>query len=219
MSVGVDRESWRYRARVRLLAWLAAGFLRLLGATWRVRVSGPSPWEEAPFVAALWHQGLFVAAIVWKGRGVAVPVSRSRDGDQIDAVMRRLGFAESPRGSSSRGASSLLREMIRRVQGGQVVGMLPDGPRGPAGEAKPGVVALSRATGARLVPVGVAAAPALRFGSWDRAILPLPFARVRCRYGEPLVVPKRARGAELDELRVRLEGELDRLNREVEAGL
>jgi len=204
---------------VGLLAWLGASFLRLLGATWRIRVSGRSPFEDPPFVAATWHQGLLAAAIVWKGQGIAVPVSHSRDGDQIEAVLRRLGFAESPRGSSSRGASWLLRQMIRRVRGGQVVAMLPDGPRGPAGQAKPGVVALARAAGTRLVPVGIAASPAVRFGSWDRALLPLPFARVRCHYGEPLIVPKRTGGEELEQLRLALERELDRLNQELEEDL
>lgn len=202
-----------------LLAWLAAGFLRLLGASWRIRATGNPPFDDPPFVAAIWHQGLLAAAVLWKGRGVAVPVSQSRDGDHIDAVLQRLGFAESPRGSTSRGASSLLREMIRRLQRGQIVAMLPDGPRGPAGVAKPGVVALARAGRVRLIPIGIAASPAIRFGSWDRAMLPLPFARVHCHYGEPLIVPKKAKGEELERFRLALERELDRLNRELEAGL
>lgn len=174
---------------------------------------GPSPFDGGPFVAAIWHQGLLVAAIVWRGRNIAVPVSQSRDGDQIDLVLSRLGFAESPRGSSSQSASALLRAMIRRVRSGQVVAMLPDGPRGPALSAKPGIIALAGTTGVPLVPVGITASPAWRFDSWDRAILPLPFARVCCHYGEPLAVPKRVRGEELERLRASLEAELHRLNR------
>lgn len=213
------RDSWRYRARVRLIASLGSGLLRVLGLTWRIETRGESPFQKGPFVGALWHQGLFAAAIVWKGRGIAVPVSRSRDGDQIEAVLQSLGFADSPRGSSSRGASSLLRAMIRRVRNGETLAMLPDGPRGPAGEAKPGVIALASSAGVPLVPLGIAAAPAIRFGSWDRALLPLPFARIRCVYGPALDVPKRVRGDELEALRQTLEGELHRLNRDAETGL
>ncbi len=213
------RDSWSYRARVRVLAWLAAGLLRTLGASWRLSVVGPSPFERGPFVGALWHQGLLVAASVWRRRGIAVPVSRSRDGDQIDAVLQRLGFAASPRGSSSRGATSLLRAMIRRVRAGETLAMLPDGPRGPAGQAKPGVIALASAAGVPIVPVGVAARPAIRFGSWDRALLPGPFARVVCHYGEPFDVPKKLRGAELEARLAALERELHRLNLEAEARL
>jgi lysophospholipid acyltransferase (LPLAT)-like uncharacterized protein len=193
----------------RLVAWL----LRGLGATWRVRVEGPDPFGgTGPLVLGTWHRSLLIAAYGWRDRGLVIPVSRSRDGDRIDGVLRRLGFAESARGSSSRGATTVLREVIRRVRRGEVIGMLPDGPRGPAGVAKPGIVALARATGARLVPVGIAAKPAWRFGSWDRAELPRPFARVHCVYGEPMWVPHEARGEELARQLSRFEGELRRLD-------
>lgn len=204
----------------RVLAALVAGFLRLLGATWRVRVEGEDPFVgPRPAIGVAWHQGLLVAAWCWRDRGLAVPVSRSRDGGRIEAVLRRLGFAESPRGSSSRGATTLLRSLIRLVRDGHPVGFLPDGPRGPARQAKPGVVALARASGVPLVPVAIAARPRKVFGSWDRAILPAPFAQVLCRYGPPLVVPKKADAEELETCRRRLEAELDRLQAEVEAAL
>jgi hypothetical protein len=146
-------------------------------------------------------------------------VSRSRDGDWIDGVLRRMGFAESPRGSTSSGASALLRALVRVVQRGGVVGMLPDGPRGPAGVAQPGVVALARMTGAALVPVGISAAPCWRFGSWDRAMLPKPFARVRLHFGEALLLPKKADADALEVARARLQQELRRLDRELDAEL
>lgn len=205
----LPRDSRRYRAWIAFAGFAGALLIRALGRSWRITREGPDPFASSePFVGALWHQGMLVAAYAFRGRGVAVPVSQSRDGDLIDAVLRRLGFAASPRGSSSRGASSLLRSMIRLIGRGTVVAVLPDGPRGPAREAKPGVVALAASSGARLVPVGVAAQPALRFGSWDRAILPLPFARVRFRFGEPLRVPKKS--GDLGAHRRALEAALDR---------
>ncbi len=213
------RDTWQYRWRVAAIAALGSGLLRVLGWTWRIRHTGVAPFDRGPFVAALWHQGLFCAAVIWRGRGISVPVSQSRDGDLIASVLARLGFAESPRGSSSRGASALLRSMIRIVRRGDIVAMLPDGPRGPAAQAKPGIVALASAAQVPLLPVGIAAAPGWRFASWDRAILPYPFAIVRCHYGEPMVVPKRVRGEELANLVAKLESELDRLNREAEARL
>jgi lysophospholipid acyltransferase (LPLAT)-like uncharacterized protein len=194
---------------------LGAWFLRALGATWRVSRSGADPLaapEATPLVLAIWHGGLLPAAFCWRDRRIAVAVSRSRDGDRIDAVLARLGFAASARGSSSRGATALLRELIRRTRGGEPVAVLLDGPRGPAGVAKPGAVALARATGARLVPIGIAAAPAVRFGSWDRTVLPLPFARVRIAFGAPVAVPRDASAAALEAARGALEAELHRLD-------
>jgi hypothetical protein len=65
----------------------------------------------------------------------------------------------------------------------------------------------------------MAARPALRFGSWDRTFLPLPFARVRVAYGPPILVPKNTRDEALEGLRRHLEGELDRLTEGLEREL
>lgn len=219
-----SRSSRRYRLQVALIASAAALLIRMLGTTWRLRTvneSGESDPFSAPGakIGVCWHRGLLIAAFRWRGLGLAVPVSRSRDGDLSVAVLRRLGFDESPRGSSSRGGSTLLRSMIRLTREGTVVAMLPDGPRGPARIAKPGVVALAAATDARLFPVATSARPCIRFRSWDRVVLPLPFARVICLYGPPVHVPKSASGDELEAVRERLQAALDaltdRLDREL----
>jgi hypothetical protein len=202
----------------RALGAAAALAIRALGATWRLGVSGSLP-VRSPFVLVAWHRGLVVAAYAHRDRRLWVPLSLSRDGDLAERVLSGLGFARSPRGSSSRGGSALLREMIRRVRAGESGGVLPDGPRGPAFEAKPGVLALGGATGAPLVPVGVAAAPSRGLRSWDRALLPLPFARVRIVYGPPLEIPRSENAAALESWRARLTQELQRVDREAEAQL
>lgn len=217
---GRSRRSRLYRVALAASAALGALLVRALGATWRIRFEGEDPFARpGALLGAVWHEGFLVAAVAWRGRGIAVPVSQSRDGDLIDAILRRLGFAECPRGSSSRGGSEALRAMVRWVRGGGVLAVLPDGPRGPARRAKPGVLATARATGVPVVPVGIAARPARRLGSWDRSILPLPFARVVCRYGEPLHVPKEASEAELERVRRALEEAIDAAAAGAEASL
>ncbi len=220
MSRRAPRDSLRQRVFTAVVGWLGAWLLRLLGATWRIRSVGTDPLgEPGPFVAALWHRGFLIAVYRWRGRGVAGPVSLSRDGDLLDRALRQLGYPESPRGSSSRGGSGLLRGMLRSLRAGTPVAMLPDGPRGPARRAKPGPIALARAGECPVVPVGISASPCLRFGSWDRALLPLPFARVVCAYGPPLHVPKRLSEAELENLCGALERSLDQLTRTLDAEL
>jgi hypothetical protein len=213
---GRAARSRLHRAGCWLLGIVGAAFLRALGATWRVSRSGEDPLAArdgtTPLVMTIWHGGMLPAAYCWRDRRIAIAVSLSRDGDRIDAVLARLGFAPSARGSSSRGATGLLRELIRRARAGEPVAILLDGPRGPAGVAKPGAVALARATGARLVPVGIAAAPSFRFGSWDRTVLPLPFARVRIVFGAPVLVPRDASAAVLEAARAQLEAEQHRLD-------
>lgn len=217
--MGLSRASFRYRAWRGLVGFTGSGLLRVLAATWRVRFKGPDPFDGKPFVGTLWHRDFLPAAILWRDRKVVVSVSRSRDGDLIDAVLSRLGFAESARGSSSKGGTAMLRALVRRLRAGSVVGVVADGPRGPAFVAKPGGVAVARLTGTPLIPACVGATPRIPIGSWDQAFLPFPFARVVCHYGTPLEVPMDATLRQLEKLTHTLEDEMTRLDGEIEAEL
>jgi hypothetical protein len=159
---------------------VVAILLRGLARTWRVEVRGPDPFasERPAFLCAFWHSAVLTAAALYRDTGTHVPVSRSRDGEHITAVMAHLGFGETPRGSSSRGGVQALKAIVRLVRQERPVAIPVDGPRGPAGVAKPGVVMAARMTGRPILPLAFAAHPALRFPSWDRTVLPLPFARV-----------------------------------------
>ena len=227
----LDRDSMLYRATRQVAGILVAGLLRGLAWTWRIEIEGPDPFEstrdsgevtgpdEEPFVIVAWHRNLFAALCIFRDRGLVIPVSRSRDGDWITSVIGHMGFGEGPRGSSSDGASTLLRSLVRAVRSGQTVGILPDGPRGPAGVAQPGVIALARMTGARLCTAGTSADRAWRFGSWDRPLLPKPFARVRCRFGKTLHVPKGSSEEALAAALAELQEELHRLDDGLDAEL
>ena len=172
----------RSRAALCVLGWLGAWFLRGLGSTWRISIEGsvslcPGPQSE-PVLAAFWHRNILIAAFLFRDHHYSVPVSRSHDGDLITAVLNRLGYAAPPRGSSSGGGVAALRTLVKRLKAGSSVSIQTDGPRGPARVFKPGIVALARLSGIPISPIGFAASPRLSFRSWDRALLPLPFARV-----------------------------------------
>lgn len=198
------------RARLdRVLGRIAAAALRLLGATWRLERNGTDPLDvDALFLGAIWHAGLFCAAHRFRDRSIAIAVSRSRDGDRIDAVLQALGFAPSPRGSSSRGGAAALAGLIRTARAGHSLGLLVDGPKGPARAVKPGVVAAARVTGLPIYPIGIAAKPALRFRSWDQVFLPLPFARVAFEYAAPMDIPREAERDDAEQWRTRVESEI-----------
>jgi lysophospholipid acyltransferase (LPLAT)-like uncharacterized protein len=119
-----------------------------------------------------------------------------------------LSFA---RGSTTEGGASGLRAVLRYVEEGYDVGVAPDGPRGPRRRVQPGVVMIARLTGLPIVPVGFSATPARRLRSWDRTVLPRPFARGVFVYGTPLTVPRRADARGQEEARLALEAEMDRV--------
>jgi len=206
---------------VALAGTLAAWLLRMLGATWRIEYIGEHPLRPGAshVVGALWHEGVLVAAHLFRDRDVVVMVSRSRDGDLIEAVLSRLGYARSARGSSSRGGTSALRAQIGLVRAGRSGALLCDGPRGPARLAKAGGVMLAQRTERPLLAAAIGARPCWRFRSWDRSILPLPFARVVCAFGEPFPVSAEAGRDAVDHALRRLQLELERLDTLVAARL
>jgi lysophospholipid acyltransferase (LPLAT)-like uncharacterized protein len=108
------------------------------------------------------------------------------------------------RGSSSRGAEAAARALAATLGRGEDVAMVPDGPRGPREVFEPGAIALAALTGARIVPVAVAAHPAGRLPSWDEFLIPLPFARCAAVFGEPVGVPR-------DAVRTRAGREMERI--------
>ena len=60
----------------------------------------------------------------------------------------------------------------------------PDGPKGPRGSVKPGLIRLAAESGRSVQPLAAACSRAVTFSSWDRFTLPWPFARVSsCRPG------------------------------------
>src|SRR5690606_11933098 len=87
--------------------------------------------------------------------------------------------------------------------------LLPDGSKGPVYEAKAGVVALARLTGAPIVPMSYWADRFWRLGSWDRMIVPKPFARVAVAVGEPIWVPRDLTDEQLEAKRVEVQNALD----------
>jgi lysophospholipid acyltransferase (LPLAT)-like uncharacterized protein len=213
--------------RLWLFGIVSAWLLRGLGATWRIEVLGKDPRPRAgpnqlrsdqnPHLAALFHESLLPCTWFFRDRLYGVAVSRSRDGDLIRASLLALGYGEPARGSSSRGGPAALRGLVRMLDHGTTVSVLVDGPRGPARAAKVGVVALARLTRTPIQPVAFSARPAVRLKSWDRSLIPPPFARVVCAFGEPIAPP--GDEAEEEATVCRLENELSRLHDRAEARL
>jgi len=143
------------------------------------------PPLRGPGLVAFWH-GDQLPLLGQRPPGPLVaPVSLSEDGRLQARVLARLGI-DHVSGSSSRGGAAALRGLWRALRRGALVLMAVDGPRGPRGEVKPGVIYLARRTGLPIWPVGIAVARGRRLHSaWDRYLLPRPFTRGVVRVGDP----------------------------------
>lgn len=146
-------------------------------------------WEgEIPrgrTVLAIWHGELLPLIWAMRGREVAPLISTHADGEVIARIVMSLGY-QPIRGSTSRGGARALIEAVRRLDAGEVVAFTTDGPRGPRRRSAPGALAAGARGGAPVVPMGALVSRAWRLRSWDRFVLPRPFAQVVVRIGPPL---------------------------------
>jgi lysophospholipid acyltransferase (LPLAT)-like uncharacterized protein len=178
------RVRWKVRA--------GAAFLRLLASTWRMRAHNVEGLKAARaankrVIFALWHGELL--PLLWQHRGenVAIVISEHRDGEIVAQIAESLGYS-TVRGSSSKGGSRALIGLMREIEAGRDGAITPDGPRGPAHVFAPGAVVAAQRTGAYIQPIRAAASRSWRLKSWDKFLIPKPFARIDVHYGELTVV-------------------------------
>ena len=185
-----EDESLSWRSRALLL--LGRGFLQVLARTWRVRVVNAGYLldlrrAERPFIFALWHGHLLPLLWHHRGQGVLVLISEHRDGELVARAATSLGYGLI-RGSSTRGADRALITLVRELTAGHEVAITPDGPRGPAETFAPGALVAAQRSDSFILPVAASADRAWRLRSWDRFMIPKPFALVTIAYATPAKV-------------------------------
>lgn len=189
------RADWRRRLKVFFAASTGALLVRALGLTWRMSTRDQAFLDAVrargqPVVIVLWHGELL--PILWHHRhqGIAVLVSTHADGEIIARIATSLG-CRSVRGSSSRGGARALLELVRELGEGHEVAVTPDGPRGPRRHFAAGALVAALRADVPIIAFGARVDRAWRLRSWDRFVIPKPFARVEIVYSE--VVPVAAR--------------------------
>jgi lysophospholipid acyltransferase (LPLAT)-like uncharacterized protein len=198
--------------KAQLAATLGSSVMRALLSTLRfrftdhARIMATPP--EKPLLWAFWHNRLFVMPYVFEhffpGRPGAALTSASKDGEMLAAFLKKFGVRPI-RGSSSRGGGRALVEMKRAIEDGYIMGITPDGPRGPRYSLSPGVVKLAQITGGFVLPVQISYSRCWRLKSWDAFMIPKPFATVHVTFDVLHEVPPTADETEFEAERGRLE--------------
>jgi len=165
-------------------------FVRSYAWTFRLRVENEAAWmnvveKGGAVLLCAWHQQFFSAIRHFQNYrrfNPGIMISRSKDGEIVAGVARRTGW-HPVRGSSSRGGREAMHNVIGGLKDSRLAGHIVDGPRGPAGQVKAGVIRMAHASNAAIVPFYILAEKAWYFNSWDRFMLPKPFSRVVLRFG------------------------------------
>lgn len=170
-------------------------FYRTLSATWRVRLIDSVDLQSAikqkkQYILAIWHGDELALISQTKKYSPCTMTSMSKDGELMDYVLQKLGM-QTARGSSSRGAISGLKGLLRLAKSGRHPVMAVDGPRGPYHVIKPGVFEVAKLLRAEIYVAGVSVSRALVFKkAWNKAYLPYPFARVVIVWSEAFRLPE-----------------------------
>ena len=208
---------WK-RAGFYVFGWLARAVVTLWLRTCRVIEFGRE--IEARYLSAnpgkgllyaSWHRGLLFVVYWYRNRNVVSIASASEDGELAAQAARRFGWITA-RGSSSRGGRKAFREMEGYVNKGYKGGLVADAPRGPRFVSKLGIIYLAKRTGIPIIPVIWSADRYWKLNSWDRMIIPKPFARIVALFDDDyLQVPGDASRQDCEDYRQQLDDRLNRL--------
>jgi lysophospholipid acyltransferase (LPLAT)-like uncharacterized protein len=166
-------------------------------------------------IYVFWHEYILFPLYLRGHCNLAMLLSQHRDADILARAAYHLGF-EFVRGSTYRGATSAIRELLRRSRRMHLT-ITPDGPRGPRRRLAQGPVYLASRLQVPLVLMGFGFDRPWRTASWDRFAIPRPFSRARAVVSPPIHVPPQLDRSGLEHYRAAMERLLSRLTCEAEA--
>ncbi len=178
-----------------VLAFLGYVYIQLVYRTSRWQYKNRHIVEQhlnanKPFIICFWHGRLMMMPLAWQWtRPFKVLVSKHGDGTFIGKVVRYFGV-DCVTGSTTRGGAKASLALIQLSREGVIIGITPDGPRGPIHKVSPGTVALAKWMQADLIPVTFSTRQRRHLKTWDRFLFPFPFTKGVFVIGDPIPYPK-----------------------------
>ena len=172
-------------------AVLAKWLLLLIYKTNRWDIRGSENFEIAlnnkqSVIISTWHGQLLTTFMHLAKKKYYGLAGLNRDGELISRVGNQLGW-KILRGSSSRGGSRIFIEIVKILrQPSTLIGITPDGPRGPEKIPKAGVIKAAQKTGAIIIPVSSISTRNWKFVNWHTFFLEKPFGKIYLKYGKPI---------------------------------
>lgn len=210
------RYTFKQRLAIKIIDSIFYLLISFIGRTTRFDVEGWEHWRTANAdgqlpIYASWHSEIFLATYFFRHRRIVVMTSQSFDGEYIARFIQRFGYGVA-RGSTTRGGTGALIEMMRLVKSGCPAGFTVDGPRGPAHVAQPGAILLAKKTGAPVLPFSVHVKRKYEVPSWDKLQVPYPFSKATVRIAAPIYVPPDADESLIDRKQSELQTALEALS-------
>jgi len=206
-------NGWLNSVLVRVGPVIIAGLMRLWLYTCRVHehnnehIFKPDS-DDRQAIATFWHNNIIYVFYHFRKYRVAAMVSASRDGEYVARVAARFGF-KAIRGSRNQRGMQAFKGMLKALKEGYNCAIVADGSQGPPRKVQAGAVLLGAKMQVPIFPMAWSASRYWVIRSWDRTIIPKPFATIELFHGAPLQVPADVSAEELEKYRLELEKRLN----------
>jgi lysophospholipid acyltransferase (LPLAT)-like uncharacterized protein len=169
---------------------LLYGYARLINATCRIITEGRDRLDSSPnHMFCIWHtftptyfcvfprhtQHAWMQHPAWLVKHVHI-------------VVRLVGVEALVFGSTGHGGRDAAEQLVEFLERGYSTVLMPDGPRGPPGILKDGVLFIAEQSATPIIPIRFQLSRYIETPGWDRKRWPLPLSTIRVVFGEPVRV-------------------------------
>ena len=167
------------------------------------------------YILMFWHEHILCPLFFRRHSPVTMLLSEHGDAELVSQSATYLGM-KCIRGSSTHGGVSALKQFVR-MPDHDILAFVPDGPKGPYRHLAPGAIFLASKLQLPIVLLGVGYDRLWRMSTWDRFVIPKPFARGKIISSPMISIPQRLSRFDLEHYQQKLETLLTQLTDEAEA--
>lgn len=174
-----------------VLSWIISVYLKLCYHTSFWCVKDESRVRDLikknnKVIICFWHGNLLMTPYCWNfDKYFYMLISPHPDGRLISKAVSYFQI-NTISGSSSKNSLSSTKKIIKLIEKNHVIGITPDGPRGPRKEVKKSISSLAKLTNSIILPLSVSAKYEYNFNSWDKFSFVFPFNKFAIVWGNPI---------------------------------
>ena len=146
--------------------------------------------KNKSFMICFWHNRLLMTVFCWKWpHEFKMLISGHSDGKIISNAISNFGI-QTISGSARKNNVSSLKEILKQINDNSIIGITPDGPKGPNEEVKIGLISLLKKTNVPVLPLSYSAKFKFKLKTWDKFIFVTPLNKFVAVWGNPLQFDK-----------------------------
>ena len=215
------KKIFRTKLAYSIICWIGAKYIKFVSFTTKWffinKKYVENLWKKnESFILCFWHGRLLMMPLSWNiKKKINVLISAHSDGQLLSKTVKYFDI-KTIIGSSSKGGSEAIRNIIKSLKSGISIGMTPDGPRGPRMKINSAIIKIASLTGNKIVPLSYSVKKKIFLNSWDKFLVALPFGKGCFIWGKPIKIKKNISSNEDLKLSNKLEKILIKLTKEAD---